>query len=61
MQNISVIYTDSKKKRYLLFIHMFKIIRSCALLPVCKTESLLLLDSVILLSGKHDSISEQMH
>ena len=54
-------YADSKKKRCIPFIHMFWIIRNCARLSICKTVFLLLLGSVILLPGKHQSIVLQMN
>ena len=44
-----------------LVIQTFWIIRNCAILLKCKTDFLVLLGSVILLSGNHESILEQMH
>ena len=44
----------------MLFIQTFWIIRNCAILSKCKTDCLLLLGSVILLSGNHESILEQI-
>ena len=54
-------YTDSKKKRYILFTPTFWIMKNGVFSSTCKNEFFLLLHSAILLSGKHKFILEQKH